>query len=345
MHLAIIIVNYNGLNDTMECLASIHRCDLHRTRIIVVDNGTELNAGTMILDRFPDVCYIKSPVNSGWSGGNNLGIEEALRPSSLTTATQTNPIKHHPSDVVFLLNNDTIVDDQILGVLRDAMERGYDIVGPVINEFDKPQQIQTQGTAFNLAESREFFSVIPTLPDASLPPKITDVDIVNGCAVAITRRVIDRIGFIDERFFLICEESDFCLRAQNAGFRLGVIHRALVWHKHSVSFNRAGKPLQRYYGTRNLWLLLKKHPIGEKRRGQLASKLAYFKYQYHIYCHELDLGNPTGASAIADGISDALLGRYGARKDRNSCLAKFVDNLFSCVWWLRSGMKRKGLDQ
>jgi GT2 family glycosyltransferase len=342
MHISVVILNYNGLADTIECLASLHRCDLERTRIIVVDNGTELNAGTTILERYPDVHYIKSPVNSGWSGGNNLGIEEALRPSSGMFSTKTDSVTHPPADIVFLLNNDTIVDDQILGMLRDAMDRGYDIVGPVINEFDSPQLIQTQGTAFNRVESREFFSVIPTPPDASLPPKITDVDIVNGCAVAITRRVFDCIGLIDERFFLICEESDFCLRAQNAGFCLGVIHRALVWHKHSVSFNRAGKPLQRYYGTRNLWLLLKKHPNGQGRRSTLRSKIAYFWYQYHMYCHERELGNRPGASAITDGISDAMLGRYGAKLGKKSWLSRLVYNLFSCVWWLRSGMNRQG---
>ncbi|MFM8323853.1 MAG: glycosyltransferase family 2 protein, partial [Pirellulaceae bacterium] len=150
--------------------------------------------------------------------------------------------------------------------------------------------------------------------------RVTPVDIVNGCAVAIRGEVFQRIGLIDDRFFLICEESDFCLRAQESGFRIGVVHRSLVWHKHSVSFAKAGKPIQRYYGTRNLWLLMKKHPRGENRKGPIVSRMVYFRRCFHLFSHERELGNMPGAHAICDGMADALLGRFGQWTENRSWL-------------------------
>ena len=89
------------------------------------------------------------------------------------------------------------------------------------------------------------------MPERSAePPTVTDVDIVNGCCMMVAAAVFRRIGLIDDRFFLIHEEADFCLRARKSGFRCGVIGEALVWHKGSQSFRRAGLRVQRYYDAR-----------------------------------------------------------------------------------------------
>ncbi len=98
-------------------------------------------------------------------------------------------------------------------------------------------------------------------------PTITDVDIVNGCCMMVRAEVLARVGLIDERFFLIHEESDFCLRARQAGFKCGVMAEALVWHKGSSSFKRSGKRWQRYYDARNLYLLLSKHAVTHRAAG------------------------------------------------------------------------------
>jgi GT2 family glycosyltransferase len=292
--------------------------------VVVVDNASHSDRSGEILDRYPWVYWVSSPINRGWSGGNNLGIEFFLA-------------RQDPPESVFLLNNDTVVDSQTIKVLAEAMEQGYDVVGPVINEYSPPDAIQTQGTAFNRADRpSEFFSVIPT-PIDEQSVQVTPVDIVNGCAVAIKRQVFDRIGLIDDRFFLICEESDFCLRAQEAGFQIGVVHRTLVWHKHSVSFARAGKPIQRYYGTRNLWLLLKKHPVGGNRKGPLASRLLYFRRCFHLFSHERELGNSPGALAICDAMADALLGRYGKWIERRTWLGTVIHCSFAFCWRIRGG--------
>jgi GT2 family glycosyltransferase len=319
----VVLVNYNGWDDTVECLESLMKCHVCPD-VVVVDNASSEDHSQKILARFPELKWIASQENTGWSGGNNLGIRYFLE--------QTNP-----PDVIFLLNNDTIVSKDIFEVLELAMEEGFDIVGPVINEYSEQDKIQTQGTAFNRkTDAQEFFSVIPTPIDSNQLIS-TPVDIVNGCAVAIRHEVFEKIGLIDERFFLICEESDFCLRAAEAGFRCGVVHRSLVWHKHSVSFARAGKPIQRYYGVRNLWLLLKKHPHGKERKGPTQSNWLYCKRAYHLFCHEMELGNRPGASAVCDGIADAWLGRYGKWMEKKSWCSRWLESTMGTIWRLRGG--------
>src|SRR5437764_748752 len=88
--------------------------------------------------------------------------------------------------------------------------------------------------------------------EAPAGPAAPEVDIVNGCCMMVRAEVFARVGLVDERFFLVHEESDLCLRARRAGFRCGVFGEALVWHKGSSAFARTGKRLQRYYDTRNL---------------------------------------------------------------------------------------------
>ena len=331
------MVNFNGLSDTVECLESLASIGDSDIATIVVDNASREDEAKKIADQFDWVTVIASPVNTGWSGGNNIGIHHALDPMAVPemphwrSAAQT----PEPADIVFLLNNDTVVDPTIFKQLRYAFEQGYEVVGPVINEYADREQVQTEGVRFNPGDSLEFFQ--PIHLDQQNPDQVTSVDIVNGCAVAISRQVFDKIGLIDERFFLIGEESDFCLRAQAAGFRLGVLHQSLVFHKHSVSFNRAGKPLQRYYSMRNLWLLLNRHSGVRGRKGLWRSRLDYLRHAYHIYCHEKELGNQEGATAVMIGVADAFLKRLGPQPIKAGWLSQALDFLAGTAWRARGG--------
>lgn len=318
LRFGVVLVNYNGWADTKECLDSLGACSYIKISIVVVDNASKEDLSGELRRTHPDVEWVTSTENTGWSGGNNLGIRFLLQ-------------KPHPPDVILLLNNDTIVSRDIFEVLLNAILQGYDIVGPVINEYNKPELVQTQGTTFNRKDrSMEFFSVIRTPIDVERIV-VTPVDIVNGCAVAIKREVFEKIGLIDDRFFLICEESDFCLRALDVGFKCGVVHRVSVWHKHSVTFAKAGKPLQRYYGTRNLYLLLAKHPTGVGRKGWLSSRVAYLRMTYHTYCHEIENTNVPGAQAICQGLVDGITGAYGKQEIKPGKTVWFVSVVFDTV--------------
>jgi GT2 family glycosyltransferase len=320
----VVLVNYNGWDDTAECLESLAKTPTKFRDIVVVDNASKDNLVDVYRTRFPDVHWIRSETNTGWSGGNNQGIQFFLRAEKQL-------------DAIFLLNNDTVVAPDIFEVMEAGFEKGFDILGPVINEYHDRCKIQTQGVAFNRAENPfEFFTVIPTPIDEN-GIKVIHVDIVNGCAVAIRPSVFAEIGLIDDRFFLICEESDLCLRAIEAGFNSGVVCRSLVWHKHSVSFVKAGKPIQRYYSVRNLLLLLCKHPGGAGRKGWKGSRLSYLRFAYHLYCHELDRSNRPAARSVCEGVADGILGRYGQQDLRNSYFGWWIALFFTVINAIKRG--------
>ena len=318
-----VLVNFNGLDDTLECLKSLSNAGIPFQQTVVVDNASSGDDADRISEAFPSVHCVRNHQNQGWAGGNNRGIELALG---------------RGADWVFLLNNDTIVAADIMDSMQRSIDNGaWDILGPIINEYNAPDVIQTEGVTFNPHDRSDFFVNCPVIAVADAPSTVIACDIVNGCAVAISRRVFDAIGLIDERFFLICEESDFCLRASEAGFKVGVLAKTLVWHKHSVSFARAGKPLQRYYGTRNLGLLLRKHPTGPGKKSRFRSRLAFYRLSYHLYCHECELNNPAGARAVINGLVDYLFRRYGKQPRPWSFLAAPVDRLLGCLWRMRGG--------
>jgi GT2 family glycosyltransferase len=193
--------------------------------------------------------------------------------------------------------------------------------------MDEPDKVMTDGCDFNHPNGVGFFQ----RREIPLTKRIAEVDIVNGCATMISAQVFQKIGFIDERFFLVHEESDFCLRARNAGFRCGVLGAALVWHKGSSSFARSGKKLQRYYDARNLFLLLSKHRRHPGGRGRIASLGAYFRYVYHRYCHEREQGSNESAQAVVAGLCDALGQQYGRMRKRKRLGARFLGGLMETV--------------
>jgi hypothetical protein len=116
----------------------------------------------------------------------------------------------------------------------------------------------------------------------------------------------------DEQFFIYHDETDFCLRALAAGFRCGVMSEQLVWHKGSSTFKATGKRFARYYDSRNLVYLLKKHN-GARHHGRSRRQTAAtcFKYLYFRYCHEREDGHEDAADAIIEGLLDGLAGRQG----------------------------------
>jgi len=156
----------------------------------------------------------------------------------------------------------------------------------------------------------------------------------------VRAEVFAKVGLIDERFFLIHEESDFCLRARRAGFRPGVLGEALVWHKGSSAFRRTGKRLQRYYDTRNLCLLLAKHASRPGGRGPVRSRWEFLKYSYYRYAIERDAGHVDAADAVLEGLCDALARYFGPYMARRRSVLPLLRGAFE-AWRGRNGKGRE----
>jgi GT2 family glycosyltransferase len=296
-NLWIVLVDFNGLEDTRKCLESLVKVT-GAFHTVVVDNASNVDVTKALAGSFPQVNFVRSERNGGWAGGNNLGMKFAFE---------------RGADLAVLLNNDTIVGPEFVERLLAAAvaHADFGILGPVIRFMAPPHEVQTDGVKFNRPTEPGFFQRHAVPLETSTPPHVTEVDIVNGCCLMVRKAVVDKIGEIDEGFFLIHEESDFCLRSQAAGFRNGVIAESLVWHKGSSSFQREGKRLQRYFDARNLARLLGRHSRRRSSRGYVASHWHYWKYAYYRYAIERDNGFADSATAVLEGLYDAARGRYG----------------------------------
>lgn len=293
----IVLVDFNGIEDTRKCLRSLVDQTVP-VRVVVVDNASKTNVADTLAAEFPWAEFIRSDVNGGWAGGNNLGMKHALA---------------RGAEWMILLNNDTVVGPNFTERLTAAGAAfpDYGILGPIIRFMAPPHEIQTDGVKFNRPQKKGFFQRHAVSPCDSVTPSVVEVDIVNGCCLMVRRAVVAKIGLIDEEFFLIHEESDFCLRSQAAGFRNGVIAEALVWHKGSSSFQREGKRLQRYFDARNLLRLIDKHGRRKGSRGPIRSYGHHLRYAFHRYAAERENGFDDSAKAVIEGLYDGFLGRWG----------------------------------
>ncbi|VTR99799.1 Glycosyl transferase family 2 OS=Roseiflexus castenholzii (strain DSM 13941 / HLO8) GN=Rcas_0459 PE=4 SV=1: Glycos_transf_2 [Gemmata massiliana] len=298
----IVPVNYNGTDDTQKCLRSLAGLSTP-ANVVLVDNASHPDPTPALASEFPWVHVVRNAENLGWSGGNNTGIRYAL---------------DRGADFVMLLNNDTTVAPDIVERLLSAFQAHpqFGVIGPVIRYMDEPDVVMTDGVTFNPPRFPGFFQRKIVPERRADPPAVDETDIVNGCCMMVRADVFQRIGLIDDHFFLIHEEADFCLRVKEAGFGCGVLAEPLVWHKGSTAFKRAGKKWQRYYDTRNLSLLLRKHRVGSGR-GLLSAYTTYLRYAYHRYCHEREAAQRDAADAVLEGLIDAAARRTGPYRARN----------------------------
>ncbi|MBF8263541.1 MAG: Glycosyltransferase family 2 protein [Parachlamydiales bacterium] len=238
----ILILNWNGKSDTLECLASLSAASpkpLFST--LIVDNGSTDDSVASIRAAFPDVPIIETNKNLGFAGGNNVGIRWALGKSF---------------DWILLLNNDTIVDPHLIDGFMEAAKKNPSakILGAKIYRYHDRERIDHLGGLWDPLTA-EFTSIASDKIDDGSFEEMQKVGYVCGCALFMHRSVPETIGLLEEKFFLLWEESDFCARAARAGFEIWTAPKAKLWHKVSASFT-GGKAHTHYFWWRNrlLWI-------------------------------------------------------------------------------------------
>jgi hypothetical protein len=294
---SIVIVNWNGKKDTVACLDSLKRmnskgCDL---RIIVVDNGSTNDSVAVISRAHPQVRLIETGSNIGFSGGNNIGIKAALATGA---------------GYIWLLNNDTIVQREALSNIRAFDLPSVGIAGSKIyfaagreyhlDRYTKRDQGRVFWYAGGLIDWANMYASHRGVDEVDVGQfsEMEETPFVTGCSMMVRRAVFDKIGLLDDRFYLYLEDVDFCLRARHHGFRLLYVPTSVVWHIGAGSSGGAGNPLHDYYITRNRLL------VGF-RYAPIRTKLALLREAF------LQL---IGTSTIKrSAVIDALTGRFGRR--------------------------------
>jgi GT2 family glycosyltransferase len=244
---AVIVLNWNGRDDTLACLESLRQLDYPNYEVVVVDNGSSDGSVEAVRAAFVDVTVLEVGENLGFAEGNNVGLRHALT---------------HGADYVLLLNNDTEVSPDCISLLVGAVEATPQagVAGPTIYYFDRREIIWSAGGAIDWRRGDSHMMGLDEL-DKGQYDAIREVDFVTGCALLIRRDVIEDVGMLDTRFFMYYEETEWCVRAARARYKILHVPQAHVWHK-IVPAQQAMSPRIQYYMTRNRLLFLRSTRAG-----------------------------------------------------------------------------------
>ncbi|NTU78190.1 MAG: glycosyltransferase family 2 protein [Chloroflexales bacterium] len=246
---ALIILCYNGIADTLACLSSLETLDYPRDayQVVVVDNASSDGTPAAVRAASPEAVVIEAGANLGFAAGNNLGLRYALAEGF---------------DYALLLNNDTEASPDFLRRLVEAVvdEPGLGAAGPTIYYHARPDLIWSAG---GLIDWRRGTSRMRGLGEVERGQfgQISEVDFVTGCAILMSRAALERVGLLDERFFMYYEETEWCVRARRAGLRIVHVPHARLLHKIPLE-DRVDRPYVAYYMTRNRLLFLRSTGAG-----------------------------------------------------------------------------------
>ena len=289
----VIIINYNGWRDTIECLESLLRSDYPALSVLVCDNAS--NDGS--LDHIeawargetparaanPRLAHVSTPplpkplavtrhtraalegtatsavggtharlmlvscgANLGFAGANNIGLRWVLR--------------QEPDAMALLLNNDVVIAPDAISAMVDLAMRSADVgvVGATILRYHDPERIETLAGA-TLSRVHAMTHMVNAGANRAAPrPAYPRFDYVTGCCVLTSRAMLERVGLMDERYFLYGEDVDWGLRTQRSGLRSIYCPEAEVWHKGGASVSHRSA-LHDYYDVRGRLMVVHKH--------------------------------------------------------------------------------------
>jgi GT2 family glycosyltransferase len=239
---AIIIVNWNGCKDTIECLNSLIKINSCKVHIIVVDNASTDNSVEELKGKYPDITLLVSNTNLGFTGGNNLGIEKAIQMNC---------------DYVLFLNNDTIVESNFLDILISCCESDNEvgIAVPKIYYNDFPKIIWFAGSYYD-KKFNDFPHRGADKEDIGQYEENITIDRAVGCAMLMPQKVLKSVGYFDDRYFMYYEDIDLSLRARKNNYKILFVPSSIIFHK--VGRTGIGNNTNYYHG-RNKLFLLKNH--------------------------------------------------------------------------------------
>lgn len=251
----IVTLNYNTEEDTKKFLRSlekIHAADF-TFEVIVVDNASKIIFTLSDEEKKEYITVIRSEVNTGFAGGNNIGFREALK---------------RGADYILAVNNDTIVHPDMIKNLLRVLESDENIgvTTPKIyfakgHEFHKDRYSKDElGKVFWFAGGHTDWANVKSIHrgvdevDHGQYDKVEKITFATGCCMLFKREVLEKVGLFDERYFLYYEDADLNERIQRAGYDIYYVPDAELVHVNAASSGGAGNTLQDYFITRNQML-------------------------------------------------------------------------------------------
>lgn len=261
----VIVLNYNGLEDTIECLDSLKAVTYPNYEVVLVDNHSDNDGDIRVLeDRYRGCAkVVRCRQNNGFGAGNNRGIKYALDRIKV--------------DYFLLLNNDVVVDPSFIEGLVDSIEstpRAGAAVAKILL-YDDKDRIEAAGNHIDMWRGQNFrlawmrrdnghYDTVKELNSAS----------INGFLVS--SKVVWDVGLFDEDYFIYMDDADYCTRIVKKGYKILYAPRAKIWHKVGVVTRRV-TGLSQYYIARNNFRFMRNNAT----KWQYRFFLAYF-IGFHI---------------------------------------------------------------
>ncbi len=247
---SVLILNFNGLEDTRGCLHSLIADGCPDKEIIVLDNGSHRDEAAILRTQFGEQVRIeRSDVNMGYAGGNNHAVRLAR------------------AERVVFLNNDTEVTPGWLDPLMQAMDAEPDIVAcqPKIRSLDDRARFDYAGACGGYIDSLGYpflrgrvFGNIER--DAGQYDTPADIDWASGACMLMRRNEFSAVGGFDERLFAYMEEVDLSWRLRAAGMRIRSVPSSLVYHRGNRAWRDMPRRKRFHEHRNNLVILLKNLP-------------------------------------------------------------------------------------
>lgn len=289
VEVGIIILNWNGMQDSLKCLESLTKITKEEfdSEIYVIDNDSSDNSVQAIKNKFPNVDLLVNSENLGYSGGNNVGINKALG---------------RGVDYILLLNNDTIVAptflDELVKFSKNHKEVG--IIGPVL-KFKKGFEVfYDLGGKINKFIGRTSHNKVSLLT-GELP---READYLSGACLLIKKQVFATLGVLEPSYFFGFEDVELCLKAREKGFKIYIVPTALVEHLISSSIG-ATSPLKTYYLLRNNLLFV-------YRNFSLPFTISSYLY-LAVLSVKIFINSPRNLNSLKDAWWDFLRGKTGKK--------------------------------
>ncbi len=290
MSLVVVLINWHDEEQTLRCTRNLRSWQTLKPEILVVDNQSTEASSEKLRHELTAEELICSPVNRGYGGGNNLGIEQALGKKK---------------DYILLLNTDAEISEAGVTLLLERLKAYPDIsiLGPVIFERQKNHMRCLIGGRDIARHQNTRIVAEPNGLKAIAGYPLLEVDYVLGTVFLTRRALFEEIGLLDERYFFSGEIADFCKRARNEGHRACTDLEVHAYHNTNKTPLQLRDSLYLYYSLRNRFLYIKKHYPREKFR--------YFSY-WIVACglklaYAMMRGKTAKARAILMALEHALI--------------------------------------
>jgi GT2 family glycosyltransferase len=241
--ISIVTLTWNQTEVTCQFLESTRHLTYKNYEILVCDMGSEVDPTERInAANYPNTRVLRSEKNLGFTGGNNWGMRQAK------------------GDYIFIVNNDTEVTPELLDVLIQPFfdDPTIGVTCPKIRFYQQPDMIQYAG--FN--PINVFTGRTTAVGSKEIDKGQCDVSGythgAHGCAMLVSREIINKVGMFPENFFIYYEEWDWSARILKAGYHIYYQAKGLIYHKESITMGKQSA-IKVYYHTRNRILYMRRN--------------------------------------------------------------------------------------